>query len=464
MGNMTRRDSSYDFVIVGAGSAGCVLANRLSADENIRVLVLEAGGRDWHPLLKIPLGSAALVKDPRFSWDLRNDEEPQLPGRTLSIPRGKMLGGTSSLNSQLYVRGHAKDYDDWGASGNRGWSFAEVLPYFKRSEGFAGSADAYHGADGRLSVRLQNAQNPLYQAFMDAGRGLGHGATADFNGEVQEGLSRMQYNITPEGRRCSTAVAFLKPAMARRNLTVLTHAHVTRVLVDGRRATGVAYVRHGRTEHAMARREVILSAGAYQSPQILLLSGIGDRTSLASVNIETKHHLPGVGSGLQEHFGSIVQHECREPVTLYAASRPLGIAFGLYRAWFHGDGPMSHFPFDAQAFLKSDPALDRPDLQFYLGPFTMSRTMRIGMMEGHGYCIYWCNLRPRSRGRVSLASSDPFAQPRIVHNYLAEEADWRVQRRGLEIARELHAQPSFTPFRGREIDPGSSCTNLGGHR
>jgi len=453
---MPPSDRGYEFVIVGAGSAGCVLANRLSADPSTRVLLLEAGGRDWHPLLKIPLGSAALVKDPRFSWDFRNEDEPALPGRRLSIPRGKVLGGTSSLNSQLYVRGNGRDYDDWAAAGNDGWSYAEALPYFKRSERFSEGAGPYHGTDGPLCVRVMNSPNPLYQAFIDAGLQMGFRSTHDFNGEMQDGFSRLQYNITPQGRRCSTAVAFLRPALSRQNLTVLTRAHATRVLLEGNRAMGVEYVRNGVVERASAG-EIVLSTGAYQTPQLLMLSGIGGKESLSRAGIAPLHHLPGVGQNLQEHFGAIVQHECRQPITLYSASRPLNIAWGLYRAWFHGTGPLSHFPFDAQAFLKSDPSLDRPDLQFYLGPFTMSRTMRIGMMEGHGYCIYWCHLHPRSRGSVTLASANPLDPPRIRHNYLTDEADWTAQRRGFAFARALHGEAAFDAYRGRELDPGEGC-------
>ena len=454
---MAATDPGYDFVIVGAGSAGCVLANRLSADPTVRVLLLEAGGRDWHPLLKIPLGSAALVKDRRFSWDFENDIEPELPGRRLSIPRGKMLGGTSSLNSQLYVRGNAKDYDDWAAAGNDGWSYRHVLPYFKRSENFVAKADPFHGVNGPLSVRVIHSPNPLYEAFITAGRQMGLPVTPDFNGRRQDGFSRMQYNITPQGRRCSTAVAFLRPVLSRPNLTVVTKAHVTSIVLEGKRATAVEYLHAGAATRVRAS-EVVLSTGAYQTPQLLMLSGIGDRTSLGGVGVDTRHHLPGVGANLQEHFGSLVQHECRLPITLYSASRPRNIPWGLYRAWFHGSGPLSHFPFDAQAFLKSDPDLDRPDLQFYLGPFTMSRDMRIGMMEGHGYCVYWCHLHPGSRGSVTLASADPMAPPRIRHNYLTDEADWAAQRKAFALARAIHAQAAFEPYRGREIDPGSRCT------
>ena len=449
--------ATYDFIIVGAGSAGCVLANRLSTQFNARVLLLEAGGRDWHPLLKVPLGSAALVKDPRFSWDFRNAEEPALPGRKLSIPRGKCLGGSSSINSQLYVRGHAKDYDEWAKLLNSGWSYAELLPYFKRSEYFVEGGNAYHGGEGPLTVRPSMSTNPLYDAFMGAGRGLGYPVTSDYNGRNQSGFSRMQHNITLSGRRCSTAVAFLRPILTRQNLTVMTGARVTRLMLNRKRVVGIEYVRHKKTAQAVASGEVLLSAGTYQTPQILMLSGIGPKQSLDKVGVPTAHHLPGVGRNLQEHFGSLVQHECRQPVTLYSASRPLAILSGLYNAWVHGTGPLSHFPFDAQAFLDSEAGMDRPDLQFYLGPFTMSRSMRIGMMDRHGYCIYWCHLRPYSRGNVTLASADPLAAPRIQHCYLTHEADWNAQMKAFALARKLHAQPAFDAYRGPEMDPGTNC-------
>ena len=445
---------TYDYIIVGAGSAGCVLANRLSELAQRTVLLLEAGPRDWHPLLKIPLGSAALVKDHRFSWDFKNEDEPMLPGRQLSIPRGRVLGGTSSLNSMLYVRGHRRDYDEWAALGCKGWSYKEVLPYFKRSERFEQGSDVYHGAEGPLQVRTSWSNNPLYSAFLLAGRDAGYSFTPDYNGAHQEGFSRLQHNVTMRGRRCSAAVAFLHPARHRPNLTICTGVQTTGVILTGRRAVGVTFLRRGREEQALARAEVILCAGTYQTPHLLMLSGIGPGNHLRQVGVRVHQDLPGVGQNLQEHFGSLVQHECLKPVTLYTASKPAGIAKGLLQVWLFGSGPLSHFPFDAQAFLKSAPAVDRPDLQFYLAPFLMSSRMRIRMMDRHGYCIYWCQLRPDSRGTVTLGTADPLVQPRIRHNYLTVESDRAAQLMALAIARDLHHQPAFNEFRGRELNPG----------
>ena len=289
---------TYDYIIVGAGSAGCVLANRLSKSAQRTVLLLEAGPRDWHPLLKIPLGSAALVKDHRFSWDFKNEDEPMLPGRQLSIPRGRVLGGTSSLNSMLYVRGHRRDYDEWAALGCKGWSYKEVLPYFKRSERFEQGSDVYHGAEGPLQVRTSWSKNPLYSAFLLAGRDAGYSFTPDYNGAHQEGFSRLQHNVTMRGRRCSAAVAFLHPARHRPNLTICTGVQTTGVILTGRRAVGVTFLRRGREEQALARAEVILCAGTYQTPHLLMLSGIGPGNHLRQVGVRVHQDLPGVGQNL----------------------------------------------------------------------------------------------------------------------------------------------------------------------
>ena len=459
-GIMADRVERFDHIIVGAGSAGCVLAARLSADVSRRVLLLEAGRRDNHPLIPIPLGHAALVRNRRVSWDFTNEPEPMMPGHTLHIPRGKTLGGSSSINSMICVRGHGMDYDEWRALGCEGWSHAEVLPYFKRAERFEGGGDTWRGVDGPIEVRRGMAEHPLYDAFMAAGAAAGWPATADYNGARQEGFCTTQHTIRHgHPRRCSTAVGYLRPALRRPNLVVRTGARVGDLALSGNRVAGVRYRRGGRWREAQAGDGVILSAGAYQTPQILMLSGIGPGAHLRALGIDVHHHMAGVGADLQDHFGGYVQHACTQPITLYRDQHPWGIAKALARYFLFGTGPMTHFPVDRQAFLASTPGLDRPDLQFLMSAFLRSQNLRIGMSEGHGYCISWCQLRPESRGRVSLASADPFAAPRILHNYVTHEADRAVHRRALEIARALHAQAAFDPYRGDELLPGAACAS-----
>ena len=450
--------SSYDYVVVGAGSAGCVLANRLTADSTARVLLLEAGGRDWHPLIHVPLGCAVLMHHRRLSWDFENAPEPRLPGRDIRIPRGRGLGGSSSINGMLYVRGHARDYDEWRQLGCTGWSYTDVLPYFRRSEQFEGGEDNWHGTDGPLHVRRRMNRNPLFDAFMEAGRQVGHPATGDYNGAEQEGFCRSQYSIRlGRPRRCSAAGAFLHPARQRPNLTVRTRARVTRLQLAGGRAVGVTYVRGGELQTVRAEREIILSAGAFQSPQILMLSGIGPSESLRTSGITVHHDLPGVGQNLQDHLGAHVQHACTAPITLYPDQRPWGLLRGAVRYFLFGTGPWTHFPVDAQAFLRSDTALERPDLQFYMGTFLREDFAGIGKSDRHGYCISWCQLRPESRGEVTLASADPLAPPHILYNYLATETDRAIHRQAVEMAREIHAQSAFDRYRGEELDPGTGC-------
>ena len=450
----------YDYVIVGAGSAGCVLANRLTTDGARSVLLLEAGARDWHPLIRIPLGCAVLMGDRRLSWDFANEPEPRLPGRSTRTPRGRVLGGSSSINGMIYVRGHRRDFDEWRQLGCTGWSYQDVLPYFKRSETFEAGPDHWRGIDGPLQVRGSMNANPLFEAFMEAGGQAGHPMTSDYNGAEQEGFCRSQYTIAHgRPRRCSSADAFLHPIRKRSNLTVFTQSRVTGLNFDGMKAAGVTYVRKGQTHVAKVDGEIILCAGAIQSPQLLMLSGIGPEETLHKHQIKARVHLPGVGRNLQDHLGAHVQHACKRPITLFPDQQPLGLLRGAVRYFLFGKGPWTHFPVDAQAYLRSDSSMERPDLQFYMGPFLRGDFANIGNIKRHGYCISWCQLRPHSRGEVTLTSADPLSPPRIFYNYLDATADRAIHRRAVAIARELHAQTAFDAFRGEELDPGARCTS-----
>ena len=453
----------YDYVIVGAGSAGSVLAARLSEDGAARVLLIEAGGANRNPLLSIPMAFVRLFGDERYFWSYDSEPEAAVDNQPRAILHGRGLGGSSSINGMLYVRGHAGDYDAWAALGADGWSWDEVLPYFRRLESRPDGDPVYRGRSGPISSRSGLGANPLYEAFMAAVQEAGHPFTPDYNGASQWGVSRSQHAITQgRARRSSTLREYLSPAMARSNLRVATGATATRVLFEGRRAVGVEYLQGGRIQRALASQEVVLSAGAYKTPQLLQLSGLGPADMLREHGIAPLEDLPGVGANLQDHLGSFVQRGCSQPVTLLDAMTRRGQLRAGLRYLATGSGLLSHYPTEVMAFLKSDPALDRPDLQFLLAPFLRapagSSVPSGTVMERHGYCISWCQLRPSSTGSLRLACADPLAPPRVVHNYLAAEEDRACHRHAVAMAREFHAQPAFAPFREEEIDPGPGCT------
>jgi len=445
----------FDYVIVGAGSAGCVLARRLTEQPDNSVLLIEAGPRDWNPMIHMPTGEIYTIGS-TVDWQFETEPEPQLAGYQVPLPRGKVLGGSSSINGQLYVRGAPGDYDDWGRHGAKGRNWAGVLAYFTKAERWAGPPGPQRGTSGPLQTTFGHYRAPLYQAFLEAGREAGFPFNADYNSGDPEGFVWSQYTHTHRfPMRCSTARGYLRPVLRRRNLTVWTGARAQRVLIENGRATGVDVMRRGETVRVTAEAEVILSAGAYQSPQLLMLSGIGPRDQVQAAGIAETAVLPGVGQNLQDHFGSFVQHRCKLPVTYYSLRNPVGLTAAALRYAFTGSGPLAVFPMNVMAFLKSEPGLERPDLQFYLVPTAVNpNSAHDPWPHYHGYSIHWCNLRPQARGSVALASSDPFAAPRIVHNYLADARDRDINRKAFRLARRIHAQPAFDPYRGEELVPG----------
>ncbi|MDT8450567.1 MAG: choline dehydrogenase [Wenzhouxiangellaceae bacterium] len=443
----------FDYVIVGAGSAGCVLAHRLSADPDCRVLLLEAGPRDWHPFIHMPAGLARLVGLKSINWNYETEPEPNLNHRRLYWPRGKVLGGSSSINAMCYVRGHATDYDDWRDLGNPGWGFADVLPYFRRLEDHPGGRSDYHGADGPQAVSELQHVNELSRVFIQAAEQAEFCRNVDFNGPVQRGFGL--YHVTQRGgKRCSTAAGYLRPVMRRPNLTVRTGALTTRVLLDGRRATGVEYRRFGMKRVVHAGREVLLAGGAINSPQLLMLSGIGPAAGLEKAGVRVAHDLAGVGGNLQDHLDVITLTRCSQPVTYDNLSE---IMVGLNYFLF-GRGIGTSNIAEAGGFLRSGRATrDRPDIQMHFVPALLDDHGR-NKLPGDGYTVHACNLRPESRGRLELRSDDPRRAPAIHANYLSTAEDVEMMLECVRQARAILSQPAFRPFRAHEIGPGDDVT------
>ena len=412
---------AYDYVIIGAGSAGCVLANRLSADPSVSVLVLEAGPEDRGWKIHMPAALAEPLKDTTYNWWYETEPQARLDGRRIYWPRGRVIGGSSSINGMAYVRGHALDYQRWAAEGAPGWSYAEVLPYFRRAQTHATGGDAYRGGDGPLRVRTGSIRNPLYDAWLEAGRQAGYALTQDMNGHQQEGLARMDMTVH-KGRRCSAAVAYLRPAMARPNLDVLSEAMTTRVLFEGRRAVGVEYARWGTTGTVRAEREVIVSSGAINGPQLLMLSGVGEADHLRGFGIPVVHDLPGVGRNLQDHLECYIQYACTKPVTLYPALKPLGrLRIGLEWLLFNtGLGATNHF--EAGGFIRSRAGVEHPDLQYHFFPMAITY-YGTQPASGHGFQAHVGPMRSPSRGAIRLRSADPTAHPIIEPDYMSHDAD-----------------------------------------
>ncbi len=439
----------HDYVIVGAGSAGCVLAARLSENADNRVLLLEAGPRDTDPRIRMPAAFPKLFKS-ELDWDIETEPQRGANGRRMYWPRGKVVGGCSSTNAMVYMRGNRRDFDDWAAQGCTGWSFEECLPYFKKSERNLRFKGEYHGDSGGLCVSDGVYTNPLSPVFLEACRQAGIVITDDFNGREQDGAALVQ--VTQEnGQRCSAARAFLKPALGRANLKVETGAHATQILFDGSRAVGIAYVQNGQTKTVRAEREVILCLGAVHSPQLLMLSGVGPSAHLAEIGIECRHDLPGVGENLHDHLimGSIT--ECKQKVTLDTAESVWNLAQYLLL----NRGPLTSNVAEACAFVKSDPSLDRPDLQFHFAPAFFYRHGLTGEKR-IAYSFGPCLVQPESRGTLRLRSKDPMAKPLVDPNYLTAERDMRALLAGVKLTRAIAVQPAFTPYRGTEFLPGKA--------
>ena len=442
----------FDYIIVGAGSAGCVLANRLSEDPKNSVLLVEAGGSDRNPLFSIPLLAGLAYWHKPSNWNYATTPQAHLDNREIKWPRGKVLGGSSTINGMMYMRGNSADYDQWAQSGLTGWSYADVLPYFRRSENNPGRAGSlYHGQEGPLAVGKARGENPLYADFLSAGKACGAKFNDDFNGAEQEGLGYYDFN-TRSGRRESSATAFLRPAMGRRNLQVMTRTRVRRITLAEGRATGLQVDRAGQTTDIAARREVILCGGAINSPQLLMLSGIGPGREIAAQGIDVVRDLPEVGRNLQDHLGVYLTYACRDPVTLYGLFRPDRAAAALLRAYLWGTGPASAVPLEAGGFLKTRDDLEIPDIHITFVPGLNLETTRAGQGQ-HGYLINFYQLRPESRGTITLASADPAQAPRIDPNYLSAEPDRRCLRDGTRLARRIGETAPLVHRKAHDISP-----------
>ena len=447
----------FDYIVVGAGSAGCVLANRLSADGRHSVLLLEAGPKDSNVWIHVPLGYGRLFKEKTVNWMYQTEPEPGLDGRTVFQPRGKVLGGSSSINGLLYVRGQHEDYDRWRQRGNNGWGYDDVLPYFKKAENQARGADDFHGVGGPLPVSELSHADPLSAAFIEAAAETGIPKNADFNGATQEGAGYFQ-TTTRHGRRASTAVAYLRPAKSRTNLHIETAALARRILFEGRRAVAVEYRKDGALRAARARKEILVCSGAYNSPQLLQLSGVGPAELLRRHGIDVVLDAAGVGNDLQDHLQVRVVMRCTQRITLndVVNSPARKVLAGLRYAAFR-TGPLSIAAGTSGAFFKTNPRLSTPDVQIHFLPFSTDK-MGEKLHSFSGFTASVCQLRPESRGSLRIRSADPAAPPEIRINYLATEVDRTTNVEGLKILRKILRAPALKPYVVDEVDPGAKVS------
>ena len=448
-----------DYIIVGAGSAGCVLANRLSADPANKVTLLEAGGRDSSLLYRIPAGFFPLMQAGKGNWNFETIPQPGLNGRTSYFPRGKVLGGSSSINGMVVSRGNPADYDHWAQLGNQGWSYEDCLPFFRRIEDYPAGDPRYRGHGGPIKVTRVpfEVMNPVSRAWIEGGVQAGHAFNEDINEPDPSGVAQMQGNFA-DGKRQSAAACYLKPALGRPNLEVITGATVSRVVIEGGRATGIEYVRRGRLHRLAAEREVILSGGVVNSPQILQLSGIGAVDDIRPHGIKVIHELPGVGRNLRDHLAVSLKQRASQPVSMLKDLKPLAMAKAFAQYLLFKSGPTVFSGLEAWAHLKSDPAMEYPDLQIYCVPLMYHDHGRDVVME-EGFQAVLNASRPQSVGTIRIASADPLAAPLIDPDYLSAPEDIRVMRQGLRLCREIFAQAAFDDLRGSEYAPGASATS-----
>jgi choline dehydrogenase len=445
--------ADYDYIIIGAGSAGCVLANRLTEDSNTRVLLLETGGSDKSIFIQMPTALSIPMNTKKYAWQFESQPEPYLNNRKMHCPRGKVLGGSSSINGMVYVRGHAKDFDEWQQNGATDWDYSHCLPYFKKAESWAFKADDYRAKKGPLGVNNGNQmKNPLYQAFIDAGTDAGYLATEDYNGEQQEGFGPMHMTVK-NGRRASTSNAYLRPAMSRPNLTVVTHALVHKVLLENKTAVGVRFAHKNQTHEIKVNKEVILSAGSIGSPHLLQLSGIGSKEVLDNAGIECLHELNGVGENLQDHLEFYFQFKCTQPITLngeldWWSKLKIGVRWILNK---DGLGSTNHF--ESCGFIRSKAGVEWPDLQYHFLPAAMRYDGKEAF-AGHGFQVHIGHNKPKSRGSVKVVSNQPDVAPQITFNYLQHQDDIQGFRACVRLTREIIDQPAFDSYRGEEIQPG----------